>query len=174
MHQPALPPTSSACLPPRPGSHLSVHATYTAVSSSSIASGPSGSHWHQTPPSPRRSKIRPVTSPAPFELNGLVKQWFICLENESLWLLSTWQSYLNRFRWQEQGRKIIKGEAGEMLTLLLLKCCRAFGSRIYTGDANGGVWFSWADYLSCTHAHPTASLPINLIKQLPLARQKNN
>lgn len=63
-----------------------------------------------------------------------------------------------------------------MLTLLLLKCCKAFRSRVYTGDANagGGGGGSWADYQSYTHAHPTASLPINLIKQLPLARQKNN
>lgn len=26
-----------------------------------------------------------------------------------------------------------------MLTLLLLKCCKAFRSRVYTGDANAGV-----------------------------------
>lgn len=25
-----------------------------------------------------------------------------------------------------------------MLTLLLLKCCKAFRSRVYTGDANAG------------------------------------
>jgi hypothetical protein len=74
-------------------------------------------------------------------------------------------------------RKIIKGGGGEMLTLLLFKCCKAFSLCFYTGDTKEGRgWrgISWADYLSCTPAHPSASLPVNLIKQLPLARQKNN
>ena len=60
-----------------------------------------------------------------------------------------------------------------MLTLLLFKCCKAFSLCFYTGDTKEGRgWrgISWADYLSCTPAHPSASLPVNLIKQLPLAK----
>lgn len=60
-----------------------------------------------------------------------------------------------------------------MLALLLLKRCNAFSSCFSTETASDGG-NQPAHYLSRTPARPTSPPPINLIKQVPLARQKNN
>lgn len=106
-------PASSAHLPPRLGPHPGVHITWIAAAI--------------TQPQPLPEGLRAGLPPAQHPLHSRAQQSYrlSAYENESLVIIYM-EILSKQIRVARTERKIIKGGGGEMLTLLLLKCCKAF------------------------------------------------